>query len=115
MLLSLTLFSVGKGRGGERKKVWGCEELRELGELRKLRELRKLGDKRELIAIGYKAQEIPPKISFTRDAETRREGFSCMVVKKFFIGTASCLLPPAFCLLLSTKKPPSQLSVGVYL
>jgi len=40
--------------------VWGCEELRELGELRKL------GDKRELIAIGYKAQEIPPKISFTR-------------------------------------------------
>ncbi|NEQ71435.1 MAG: hypothetical protein F6K21_39340 [Symploca sp. SIO2D2] len=31
-----------------------------------LRELRKLRDKRELIAIGYKAQEIPPKISFTR-------------------------------------------------
>jgi len=28
-------------------------------------ELRKLGDKRELIAIGYKAQEIPPKILFT--------------------------------------------------
>jgi len=40
--------------------VWGCEELRKLGELRKLE------DKRELIAIGYKAQEIPPKISFTR-------------------------------------------------
>ncbi|NEQ71520.1 MAG: hypothetical protein F6K21_39780 [Symploca sp. SIO2D2] len=38
----------------------------ELGELRELRELRKLRDKRELIAIGYKAQEIPPKISFTR-------------------------------------------------
>jgi len=48
--------------------VWGCEELRELRELRKLRklrELRKLEDKRELIAIGYKAQEISPKISFT--------------------------------------------------
>ncbi|NER92702.1 MAG: hypothetical protein F6J86_02375 [Symploca sp. SIO1B1] len=46
--------------------MWGCEELRELRELRKLRKLRKLEDKRELIAIGYKAQEIPPKISFTR-------------------------------------------------
>ncbi|NER52249.1 MAG: hypothetical protein F6J92_37530 [Symploca sp. SIO1A3] len=52
--------------------MWGCEELRELRKLRKLRklrelrELRKLEDKRELIAIGYKAQEIPPKISFTR-------------------------------------------------
>ncbi|NEQ70572.1 MAG: hypothetical protein F6K21_34795 [Symploca sp. SIO2D2] len=41
---------------GERKKEWGAEGRRELGELR---------DKRELIAIGYKAQEIPPKISFT--------------------------------------------------
>ncbi|NEQ66971.1 MAG: hypothetical protein F6K21_15990 [Symploca sp. SIO2D2] len=43
--------------------MWECEELRGL---RKLRKLRKLEDKRELIAIGYKAQEIPPKISFTR-------------------------------------------------
>jgi len=47
--------------------VWGCEELRKLRELRKLGELRKLEDKRELIAIGYKTQEIPPKISFTRE------------------------------------------------
>ncbi|NEQ65891.1 MAG: hypothetical protein F6K21_10400 [Symploca sp. SIO2D2] len=47
--------------------MWGCEELRELRKLRKLRELRKLEDKRELIAIGYKTQEIPPKISFTRE------------------------------------------------
>ncbi|NER98151.1 MAG: hypothetical protein F6J86_30695 [Symploca sp. SIO1B1] len=35
------------------------------GEQRKLRELRKLGEKRELIIFGHKAQEIPPKISFT--------------------------------------------------
>ncbi|NEQ65541.1 MAG: hypothetical protein F6K21_08580 [Symploca sp. SIO2D2] len=52
--------------------MWGCEELRELRKLRELRELRKLGDKRELIAIGYKAQEIPPKISFTRTASRSR-------------------------------------------
>jgi len=32
-----------------------------------LRELRKLGEKRELIMFGHKAQEIPPKISFTRN------------------------------------------------
>ncbi|NER96171.1 MAG: hypothetical protein F6J86_20395 [Symploca sp. SIO1B1] len=57
---------------GELRKLRKLGELRELrklrklGELRKLRKLRKLGDKRELIAIGYKAQEIPPKISFTR-------------------------------------------------
>ncbi|NEQ66078.1 MAG: hypothetical protein F6K21_11355 [Symploca sp. SIO2D2] len=36
------------------------------GELRKLR---KLGEKRELIIFGHKAQEIPPKISFTRIEE----------------------------------------------
>ncbi|NER21564.1 MAG: hypothetical protein F6J96_12860 [Symploca sp. SIO1C2] len=47
--------------GGVRK----LRKLRKLRELRKLGELRKLEDKRELIAIGYKAQEIPPKISFT--------------------------------------------------
>ncbi|NEQ68342.1 MAG: hypothetical protein F6K21_23150 [Symploca sp. SIO2D2] len=43
--------------------MWGCEELRELRKLGELRELRELRNKRELIAIGYKAQEIPPKIS----------------------------------------------------
>ncbi|NER25735.1 MAG: hypothetical protein F6J96_34600 [Symploca sp. SIO1C2] len=41
-------------------------ELRELRELRKLRKLGELGEKRELIIFGHKAQEIPPKISFTR-------------------------------------------------
>jgi len=29
-------------------------------------ELRELREKRELIMFGHKAQEIPPKISFTR-------------------------------------------------
>ncbi|NES19905.1 MAG: hypothetical protein F6K41_13470 [Symploca sp. SIO3E6] len=36
------------------------------------------------------------------DAETRREGLSCMVVKKNFssgLPPASCLLPSASCLL----------------
>ncbi|NEP60022.1 MAG: hypothetical protein F6K31_23960 [Symploca sp. SIO2G7] len=42
------------------------------GELRELGELGELGKKRELIIFGYKAQEIPPKISFTR-AGGRRE------------------------------------------
>ncbi|NER23400.1 MAG: hypothetical protein F6J96_22400 [Symploca sp. SIO1C2] len=40
-------------------------ELRKLRELRKLGELGELGEKRELIIFGHKAQEIPPKISFT--------------------------------------------------
>ncbi|NES23572.1 MAG: hypothetical protein F6K41_32805 [Symploca sp. SIO3E6] len=35
------------------------------------------------------------------DAGTRREGFSCMVVKKFF--HRDCLLPSAFCLLPSAS------------
>ncbi|NER47383.1 MAG: hypothetical protein F6J92_11915 [Symploca sp. SIO1A3] len=51
-------------KGGELRK------LRELRELRKLRKLGELGEKRELIIFGHKAQEIPPKISFTLDAET---------------------------------------------
>ncbi|NER19281.1 MAG: hypothetical protein F6J96_00640 [Symploca sp. SIO1C2] len=95
-------------RGAEERRRWGAGEL---------------GKKRELIIFGYKAQEIPPKISphpsadptdapdgsnrnptvqqaffspdlkETRrrgDAETRREGFSCMVVKFFH---RDCLLP----------------------
>ncbi|NES18718.1 MAG: hypothetical protein F6K41_07250 [Symploca sp. SIO3E6] len=37
---------------GERKKGWGAEE-------------RRSGGVGELIIFGYKAQEIPPKISFT--------------------------------------------------
>jgi len=48
-----------EGKRGERRSG-GAEELG------KLRELRKLRKKRELIIFGYKAQEIPPKISFTR-------------------------------------------------
>jgi len=46
--------------------------------------------------------------------QMRREGFSCMVVKKyFFIGTASCLLPPAFCLLPSAfcLLPPANAQI----
>jgi len=43
---------------GERKIGWGAEERRSGG----AEEQRK---KRELIIFGYKAQEIPPKISFT--------------------------------------------------
>ncbi|NER22743.1 MAG: hypothetical protein F6J96_19015 [Symploca sp. SIO1C2] len=53
--------------GGRWQEVGGRwqEELGELGELRK---------KRELIIFGYKAQEIPPKISFTRqEAGGRRQ------------------------------------------
>ncbi|NER46139.1 MAG: hypothetical protein F6J92_05505 [Symploca sp. SIO1A3] len=40
-------------------------ELRKLRELRKRRKLGELREKRELIFFGHKAQEIPPKISFT--------------------------------------------------
>ncbi|NEQ67626.1 MAG: hypothetical protein F6K21_19385 [Symploca sp. SIO2D2] len=63
-------------KGGELRKLRELRELRKLrklGELRELRKLRKLGElgeKRELIIFGHKAQEIPPKISFTLDAET---------------------------------------------
>ncbi|NER46217.1 MAG: hypothetical protein F6J92_05905 [Symploca sp. SIO1A3] len=39
------------------------------GELRKLRKLGELGEKREFIIFGHKAQEIPPKILFTRIGE----------------------------------------------
>ncbi|NER21784.1 MAG: hypothetical protein F6J96_14030 [Symploca sp. SIO1C2] len=39
-----------------------------------LRELRELGEKRELIMFGHKAQEIPPKISFTLAKGSRAEG-----------------------------------------
>ncbi|NES20603.1 MAG: hypothetical protein F6K41_17145 [Symploca sp. SIO3E6] len=49
---------------------------------------------------------LPSDLKETRgrgDAETRREGLSCMVVKKFFhrdclLPSASCLLPSASCL-----------------
>ncbi|NER52851.1 MAG: hypothetical protein F6J92_40680, partial [Symploca sp. SIO1A3] len=58
------------------KKGGKLRKLRELRKLRKLGELGELGEKRELIIFGHKAQEIPPKISFT-----------------------PCLLPSAFCLL----------------
>ncbi|NEP60542.1 MAG: hypothetical protein F6K31_26665 [Symploca sp. SIO2G7] len=48
-------------------KLRELRELRELGELRELlaqrNEVRELREKRELIIFGYKAQEIPPKIS----------------------------------------------------
>jgi len=48
---------LGRGEcGGERKKGWGAEEQRSRG----AEERRK---KKELIMFGYKAQEIPPKIS----------------------------------------------------
>ncbi|NER21521.1 MAG: hypothetical protein F6J96_12620 [Symploca sp. SIO1C2] len=53
----------------------GAEELRELGELGELRELgepRELGEKRELIMFGHKAQEIPPKISFTPEKQRKK-------------------------------------------
>jgi len=60
----------------------------ELGELGELRE------NRELINFGYKAQEIPPKISFTPQ---RKE-------KLLHKPSASCLLPPASCLLPSAFK-----------
>ena len=43
---------------GERKKGWGAEEQRSGG-------AEERSKKRELIIFGYKAQEIPPKISFT--------------------------------------------------
>ncbi|NER48167.1 MAG: hypothetical protein F6J92_15995 [Symploca sp. SIO1A3] len=73
------------------KRCGGVRKLRKLRELRKLGELRKLEDKRELIAIGYKAQEIPPKISFTHP---RRRS-----PNKVF----SCSLFPIPCFLLSCK------------
>jgi len=57
---------VSEKKGGE------LGELRELRELRKLRKLRKLREKRELIMFGHKAQEIPPKISFTPRRRTGR-------------------------------------------
>ncbi|NES23118.1 MAG: hypothetical protein F6K41_30425 [Symploca sp. SIO3E6] len=61
---------------------------------------------------------FPPDLKETRgrgDTETRREGLSCMVVKKFFhrnclLPSAFCLLPPAFCLLppASCLLPPAS-------
>ncbi|NES22416.1 MAG: hypothetical protein F6K41_26730 [Symploca sp. SIO3E6] len=44
-------------KGGERRSG-GAEERRK---------------KRELIIFGYNAQEIPPKISFTRDKEDKED------------------------------------------
>ncbi|NES19336.1 MAG: hypothetical protein F6K41_10505 [Symploca sp. SIO3E6] len=51
---------------GERKKGGGAEERRSGGaEERRSGGVGELSKKRELIIFGYKAQEIPPKISFT--------------------------------------------------
>ncbi|NER94215.1 MAG: hypothetical protein F6J86_10310 [Symploca sp. SIO1B1] len=60
-------------KSGELGELGELGKLGELGELRKLGKLGELGDKRELIAIGYKAQEIPPKISFTRLGQDKED------------------------------------------
>ncbi|NER97298.1 MAG: hypothetical protein F6J86_26205 [Symploca sp. SIO1B1] len=59
-------------------------ELRKLRKLRELRKLRKLGEKRELIIFGHKAQEIPPKISFTRETG-RWGGGGWILLKELFV------------------------------
>ncbi|NES19929.1 MAG: hypothetical protein F6K41_13590 [Symploca sp. SIO3E6] len=53
-------------KGGERRS--GGAEVRRSGGAEERRK------KRELIIFGYNAQEIPPKISFTRREERRLQG-----------------------------------------
>ncbi|NET57468.1 MAG: hypothetical protein F6K47_15280 [Symploca sp. SIO2E6] len=62
----------------------------------------------------WKIENLPPDLKETRgrgDAGTRREGFSCMVVKKFFHRDCllpSALQPPASCLAASCPLPPAS-------
>ncbi|NES23831.1 MAG: hypothetical protein F6K41_34170 [Symploca sp. SIO3E6] len=65
--------SIIKAEG--RRQEAGAEEQRSGG-------AEELGKKRELIIFGYNAQEIPPKISFTRRRE-KGKGSKCSLGKAF--------------------------------